>query len=149
MTIDIPYQSTILGPEPKNYICSLAALSISYLMIEAEVFLRIINRIFHRKLHDHSIIFDAFRGQRQGRGKPNQPNQVVFVLYPTQPTLTSSSGILWGFPVQEIPTHLCVNPIPCCSRFLYPEVCIESSGIWGHIFTMTEFLFPKTWWMYV
>ena len=51
--------------------------------------------------------------------------------------------------MQEIPTHLCVNPIPCCSRFLYPEVCIESSGIWGHIFTMTEFLFPKTWWMYV
>lgn len=94
MTIDIPYQSTILGPEPKNYICSLAALSISYLMMEAEVFLRIINRIFHRKLHDHSIIFDAFRGQRQARGKPNQPNQVVFVLYPTQPTPTSSSGIL-------------------------------------------------------
>ena len=92
MTIDIPYQSTILGPEPKNYICSLAALSISYLMMEAEVSLRIINRIFHRKLHDHSIIFDAFRGQ--ARGKPNQPNQVVFVLYPTPPTPTSSSGIL-------------------------------------------------------
>ena len=74
----------------------LAALSISYLMMG----LRIINRISHRQETpwsvdlDHNIIFDALWGQDERGLEPNQPNQVVFVLYPTQPLLD-------GVPVLE------------------------------------------------